>query len=315
MTSIRQALAWLALVSLAIFVGYLVLAQTGQLNLSREKLIEEYRSRDSRFAVIDGVEIHYLDTGRGPTLVLLHGDRTNARIWRPWIDRLSAHYRIIAPDIPGYGLSGPDPTGDYSVNRTVMLARDLVAKVAPGSYDVAGTSIGGIVAFHLAADDPSVRKLILINAAGLPRRPGESPNRPEINPFKAWLHKAYFPRQFFEDRVPKMLGNPAFATSALIDEFYDMTRRDGAMEERALRGAQYTSTGALNQLSRVRQPVLLLWSTGTPLGVKDADRFVAALSDTQVERHLIEGAGHLLAWERPNETAKLAQAFLAKGAR
>ena len=90
--------------------------------ISREALIEQYRLEDSRFIEVDGVELHVRDIGSGPVVLLLHGHAGNLRMWSAWTDALSDAYRVISFDIPGYGLTSPDPSGDYSLDRTADLA-------------------------------------------------------------------------------------------------------------------------------------------------------------------------------------------------
>src|SRR5947207_8959450 len=63
-----------------------------------------------------GVRTRLLDAGRGPPVVMLHGNPDNADEWRPLIERLSDRYRCIAPDFPGYGKSPlPPPSFGYSL--------------------------------------------------------------------------------------------------------------------------------------------------------------------------------------------------------
>ena len=57
----------------------------------------------SRFAKVEGIKIHYLTAGRGPTVLLLHGYAQTSRMWRPLIPKLMEKFTVIAPDLPGIG--------------------------------------------------------------------------------------------------------------------------------------------------------------------------------------------------------------------
>src|SRR5258708_21456161 len=57
----------------------------------------------SRFAVVDGVKLHYLTAGHGPTVILIHGYTQTSRMWRPIIPMLAEKFTVIAPDLPGIG--------------------------------------------------------------------------------------------------------------------------------------------------------------------------------------------------------------------
>jgi len=54
-----------------------------------------------RTAVVDGLTLQYLEAGRGPAVVLLHGYAETSRMWRPLMPQLSARHRVIAPICPG----------------------------------------------------------------------------------------------------------------------------------------------------------------------------------------------------------------------
>src|SRR4026207_133995 len=57
-------------------------------------------------AVVEGVKLHYLIGGHGPTVILLHGYTQTSRMWRPIIPLLAEKFTVIAPDLPGIGDSG-----------------------------------------------------------------------------------------------------------------------------------------------------------------------------------------------------------------
>jgi pimeloyl-ACP methyl ester carboxylesterase len=69
----------------------------------------------------EGINISYLDEGEGAPMVLVHGIPTSSYLWRDMIKELSAHGRVIAPDLPGFGLSDPPPNGDYSISNYARL--------------------------------------------------------------------------------------------------------------------------------------------------------------------------------------------------
>ena len=61
------------------------------------------RSIGSRSAKIDGIKLHYLTTGHGAPLILLHGYAQTSRMWKAIMPRLAEHFMVIAPDLPGIG--------------------------------------------------------------------------------------------------------------------------------------------------------------------------------------------------------------------
>ncbi|MDH4023424.1 MAG: alpha/beta hydrolase, partial [Gammaproteobacteria bacterium] len=90
------------------------------------ELEARYAGPASRFITVDGARIHYRDEGSGPPVVLIHANFSNLIDWDPWVDALRDKYRVIRFDMTSHGLTGPDPTGDYSQERTLALTERLI---------------------------------------------------------------------------------------------------------------------------------------------------------------------------------------------
>jgi pimeloyl-ACP methyl ester carboxylesterase len=74
---------------------------------------------------VDGLKLHYLTAGHGPTVILLHGYTQTSRIWKPIIPLLAAKFTVIAPDLPGIGDSGI-PTNGLDMKSAAISIRSLV---------------------------------------------------------------------------------------------------------------------------------------------------------------------------------------------
>ena len=118
----------------------------------------------SRTADVDGVRLHYLAAGHGPSLILLHGYAETSRMWRPILPRLAQTFTVIAPDLPGIGDSAIPAQGlnmKDAATRIHALARSLGVEKAR----VVGHDIGLMVAYAYAAQFPAeVEKLVLMDA-------------------------------------------------------------------------------------------------------------------------------------------------------
>jgi 3-oxoadipate enol-lactonase len=102
------------------------------------------------FATVSGTTLHHLDAGRGdPPVVLLHAFPVNAGMWDEQIAALANRWRVVAPDLPGFGQSPPSPDGEASIDRWADLVAELVEGLGLGPVVVAGLSMGGYVAFSL----------------------------------------------------------------------------------------------------------------------------------------------------------------------
>jgi pimeloyl-ACP methyl ester carboxylesterase len=118
----------------------------------------------SRTAEIDGVQLHYMTAGHGPTVILLHGYAETSRMWKPIVPLLAEKFTVIAPDLPGIGDSSilTDKIDmKTSASRIHALARSLGVEKAR----VVGHDIGLMVAYAYATQFPAeVEKLVVMDA-------------------------------------------------------------------------------------------------------------------------------------------------------
>jgi 3-oxoadipate enol-lactonase len=101
------------------------------------------------FADVDGVRVHYLDAGQGETtVVLLHAFPLHAGMWTPQIEALAAGYRVIAPDVIGFGgTDAPDSMYRYTMLGFADLVAGLLDHLGVERVVLGGLSMGGYVAF------------------------------------------------------------------------------------------------------------------------------------------------------------------------
>lgn len=131
---------------------------------------EPHRNRPAHTATwveTDGLRLRVLEAGRGDTtLLLLHGYGESLLAWRLVLDRLARHYRVIAPDLPGFGVSDK-PDGSYDYPTYARWLGDFLLAQTKGPVIVVGHSMGGQIAAGLALDHPDrVVAAVLIDPAG-----------------------------------------------------------------------------------------------------------------------------------------------------
>lgn len=98
-----------------------------------------------------GSELAVERRGSGPPLLLLHGVGHFSRAWRPVIEPLSAHFSVLAVDLPGFGASPPLPAGQRpTVPRLAVALREQLSRWGIERPHVAGNSMGGALAIELA---------------------------------------------------------------------------------------------------------------------------------------------------------------------
>jgi pimeloyl-ACP methyl ester carboxylesterase len=121
----------------------------------------------SKFADVNGVKLHYLVAGKGDPVVLLHGFAQTSHMWRPLIAKLSDKHTVIAPDLRGFGQSSA-PEGGYTKKA---MAQDVHALVKSLKYDhirLVGHDIGLMVAYAYAAQYPGEVDRVVLMEAFLP---------------------------------------------------------------------------------------------------------------------------------------------------
>jgi pimeloyl-ACP methyl ester carboxylesterase len=168
-----RAIVVAAAVAGALFA--LLLALNWQPDRSVESLRERWAAPPSQFLRIDGMQVHLRDVGPRDDplpIILLHGTGASLHTWQGWVDELSAARRVITVDLPGYGLTGPEPSGDYSNPRYVRFVTALADALGVARFVLGGNSMGGEIAWETAVAHPArVVKLVLVDAGGYPLAP------------------------------------------------------------------------------------------------------------------------------------------------
>lgn len=114
-------------------------------------------------AQLRGWRCHYLDEGSGPVLVLLHGLGSSARDWEQQIHVFSKHFRIVAPDLRGFGAS--QHRGPYGVGEFAADVFALLEQLGIDTFRLMGYSMGGAVALQMAVSQPQrIAQLVISNS-------------------------------------------------------------------------------------------------------------------------------------------------------
>ncbi|MBM4195501.1 MAG: alpha/beta hydrolase [Gammaproteobacteria bacterium] len=242
--------------------GLLVIAIGSGLWLWRDipgaEIEKRYANAASRFVTIDGVRFHYRDEGSGPTVVLLHANFSNMIDWDPWVEALRDRYRVVRFDFTSHGLTGPDPTGDYTQERTLALTEKLIDELGLERISIAGTSMGGTMAIHYTAKHPDrVERLILLSPGSLEGR--ERKERSGQIPRFVYVLARFLPRALPEAMLTDGFGQPENLPPALIDRWHDLWRREGNREAQLDRLSQYEAGDIESVVRSIGVPVLLLW--------------------------------------------------------
>ena len=139
----------------------------------------------SRIATVDGLKLHYLTAGQGPTVILLHGYTQTSRMWKPIIPLLAEKFTVIAPDLPGIGDSDI-PSDGIDMKTAAIRIHTLAKSVGVEKARVVGHDIGLMVAYAYATQFPTETERLALLDAFLPGVPGWEAvyNNPQIWHFR-----------------------------------------------------------------------------------------------------------------------------------
>lgn len=306
-----RSLAWGLAGLLAASAVALLAAAWVYRDISADVLEARYTTPASRFLNVDGVRIHYRDEGSGPPLVLIHANFGSLLSWDDWIDTLKARHRVLRFDMTGHGLTGPDRSGDYSLERTVQLTGRFVDALGLNRFAIGGASIGGTVAMHYAAAHPDrVEHLILLNPGALEGRSvqqagGKLPRIANILEFIT-------PRFLASYMLRSRYGDPAKVDDKLIDRWYEMWLREGQRAAILARLRSYSSADLDAVTAAVRVPTLILWGEKNPqVPVAQAEELRKMLVNApEVKVITYPGVGHMAADEAGPLIARDVLAYL-----
>ena len=126
---------------------------------------------ESRFVEIDGNTVHYIDEGSGPTLLLLHGNPTWSFLYRHIVRRLSPHFRCIALDYPGFGLSKAKPPYNFTPREHSSVVEGFVDTLELSDLTIMVQDWGGPIGLGLAGRRPElIHSLVVGNSFAWPAR-------------------------------------------------------------------------------------------------------------------------------------------------
>lgn len=285
-----------------------------------ETLKAKWAPAPSQFTEILGMQAHVRDEGTredGSTpgaepIVLLHGTSASLHTWDGWTEALKGQRRVIRVDLPGFGLTGPMPDGNYRLTRYVEFVIALMDKLGVQKAVLAGNSFGGNLAWKVAVDHPQrVSRLVLVDAAGYPFDPKSIPIGFKIAqiPMLKPLMQSTLPHSLIESSVRNVYGDPSKVTPELVERYYELTLRAGnrgALRERFL---QSPSGEFAQQIASVKQPTLIIWGGQDRLiPPENADKFQHDIVGSRLA--MFDLLGHVPHEEDPAGTVAAVRAFL-----
>lgn len=262
---------------------------------------------------VAGATLHVRDDGpRGaPALLLIHGFGSSLHTFEPWAEALQADYRVIRLDLPGSGLSPPDPADDYTDTRNIALILALMDRLGIETITPIGNSIGGRIAWTLAADHPGrVDKLVLISPDGF-ASPGFEYGAPAEVPAMMQAMRFALPKAALRPTLEASYGDPSRLSAATLSRYHDLMLAPGGRDALIKRLEQTVLTDPAPRLSRINAPVLLMWGEKDQLiPFSHVSDYTGLLKDSRAVS--FPDLGHVPMEEGPAQSLPPLRAFLAE---
>ena len=249
---------------------------------------------------IDDHSIVYLEGGRGPTILLLHGYAAEKDNWLQFTAYLTNEYHVVIPDIPGYGESSQFMDKLYDLNSQISRVHKFAQAINLRKFHIAGNSMGGLFSGIYAVRYPEeIISLGLFDAGGvmpleknvLMKTMGKGENPLVLKDSSDW---------------PRIMGlvfvNPPSLPYPLKKVFIHQALTNLIFYEKALKEIKPDFFSLEKQLPKIKAPTLILWG--------DQDKIFDVSSVPVFERGIknhktviIKDCGHVPQVEKPKETA------------
>ena len=265
------------------------------------------------FRTVDGVRLRLRDTGPrdAPAVILIHGFGSSLDTWEPWAKALSAKYRVIRFDLPGFGLTGADPTGDYTDAREIKILVDLMDQLGVQRASLIGNSLGGRIAWNFAALHPDrVTRLVLVSPDGF-ASPGFEYGVAPKTPLMMRALPYVAPRGLLKANLAAAYADPKHLSEATLTRYRDMMLAPGVRPAILTRMGQVILRDPAPTLARIQTPTLLLWGEQDHMiPIANAADYLKDLPHATLVR--LPNLGHVPFEEDPATSLVPVERFLAQ---
>lgn len=238
----------------------------------------------------------YRDEGQGPVVLMLHGWKDDLHTFDALVPVLADKYRVVRLDLPGFG--GSDmPSSAWKLGDYAGFVKAFADKLQINVETLIGHSLGGRITIKGTAEGTfAPRRIVLIASAGIAKRKTSRNVALRVVAKIGKAATALWPLNIFRRSLRRKLyekiGSDYFAAGALKDTFVNIIEEDLQVAA-----------------SQISVPALLVWGsadTTTPLG--DGKRLQGLIKGSRL--HIVEGAGHFVHREHPNDVARAIDEFI-----
>lgn len=249
---------------------------------------------------VKGLPVDYIDQGEGPVVLLLHGWAAPIEAYRRIVDKLSARYRVLVPQMPGSGKT-PEPSQAMTLEDYGAFVLDFCQAAKVEECILMGHSNGGRIILRLLSQENCplrCKKVVLMDAAGVP------PVRPASYYVKVYSYK--LARKLANMPVLKLIFGPLYQNMSRNRGSEDYRNASPVMKKTLVNLVNLDLTPLM---PKVRQNTLLIWGendTATPL--RDGKIMEEKLPESGLA--VIKNAGHFPFLDNWPQFSAVLDAFL-----
>lgn len=257
-------------------------------DVPRATLESRYLESPADLRSVGPWQLHMRQSGPpgAPAVVLLHGFGSSLHTWDAWAKGLATTHRVVRIDLPGSGLSPPDPAHDYRDERSLDMLIALMDSLGLQRTSLAGHSMGGRIAWTFAAKFPErVDKLVLVAPDGFASF-GFEYGKPMDVPATLGLMRHVLPKPLLRMNLKSAYARPEALSDAVTTRHHDLILAPGARQAMLDRLRQTVLQEPLPLLRQIKAPTLLVWG--------EADAMIP-LSNAQDYLQALQGS-RLVSW-------------------
>jgi 2-hydroxy-6-oxonona-2,4-dienedioate hydrolase len=260
-----------------------------------------YPQLQTRFAEVWGHKIRYLEQGSSDrNVILVHGLGGSAERWLEVMPLLSYKYRVIAPDMIGFGHSDK-PLTDYTIEFFAKFLSSFIDSLGINKTILIGTSLGGQIAAQCAASDDAIEKLVLVAPSGAMKH-----STPTLD---AYIMAALYPNQISARIAFEMMLHSGTVDEFTVTDFVKTMTAPNAKLAFLSSVLSIKNSQIHKGLRKIKIPTLLVWGNEDKMiPIEYAKEFLGSIRNCKFLE--LKGMGHLPHVERPEMFSESVLEFL-----
>ena len=275
-------------------------------------------SVSSRKVKISGIGVHFVEAGKGPPLLLLHGVGGSWSDWSANLPALAADYRVMAMDFPGFGESDK-PEGRYSIEWLTDVVEKFLQEQDIDQVNLVGHSMGGVVALNVASQPKSrVKKLVVADAVGIGDKAeflAYTMSKKIMGPETAWEFLENFLKNQFRAMADDLIEKQKPQTARDLFESLRIPITGQPllpMTPEVQMTASVFDFDIRPKLDAILQPTLILWGAKDPVASIQEASFLQTKIPSSI-LILFPDSGHSPMMENPSRFNEEIRKFLQAG--